>query len=83
VLKKEAAALLTRYLFQIFAALAGQVRHIRLAVLEGQTQRGRQLLDEAGILAGLFASQFMVQMDHAEVEVPARGELEEHVQQAS
>ena len=83
LLQKETAAFLARDLFEILAALAGQPRNIRVAGNEGQTQGGRRLLDKTGILAGLLAAQLMVQVDHAEMEVPAGGELEQHVQQAS
>ncbi len=82
MIEKETAAFLARGLFQILTALARQPRYIRFAEREGQTERGRHLLDKAGILAGLFAAQSMVQMNHAQVKVPARGKLVEYMQKA-
>jgi hypothetical protein len=81
MIEKEAAALVARGLFQILTALARQPGHINFAKNEQQAEPGRHFFDKAGILARLFAAQLMVQMNHAQVEIPARGELEEHVQQ--
>ena len=47
------------------------------------TQVGKRAVVLGASMAGLLAAQLMVQVDHAEMEVPAGGELEQHVQQAS
>src|SRR5690349_14977400 len=82
MIEKAAAAFVARGLLEILAALVGQSRYVHLGKSEGQTESCRHLFDEAGILAGLFAAQLMVKMNHAQMEVPAGGKLEEHMQQA-
>jgi hypothetical protein len=82
MIEKETAAFVARGLFHVFAALARQPGDVYLAETKRQAQSAGQLLHEAGILARLFATQLMIQMEHAETQVPAGSELEQNVQQA-
>ena len=69
---------LARRLFQVPPARG----HIHTAQFAFQTRLLRHPLHEHGIRARLFAAQTVVQMQHAQTQIPARPEFQEHLQQA-
>jgi len=69
-------------LFQVVARFAAQRGDVGFLQYKGQVEGGGQIADEGGVLARLFAAKLMIQVEHGEAQIPARGELAQNVQQA-
>ena len=80
--QEEPAALVARGLLQVFAAVTGESGNIRLTEGAWKTEARGEPFDKTGVLARFLAAQLMIEVQDVQVQVPARGQLEEHVQQA-
>ena len=70
-------------LLQIVTGLAHRAAHIGLAKVKGQRELFGQRSRETGILARFFTAQLMIQVQNAQMQIPARRQLEQNVQQAN
>ncbi len=69
-------------LFEIFARFAAERGDVGFLQFARQIERGGQVAHEGGILAGFLAAQLVIEVQHGQAQIPARGQIAQDMQQA-